>query len=175
MRFMSKLVPLYLFASLLLASCARTTPDSFESPLSSQAMHNQSPLLATPVGDSPKPDLIPTQDPKGPSIVGSIEMQGKPAGTFPATLFLGDPTKSEPVGAYVSLDIETAPRGYVLPDGDFVFPNVPPGTYAILVWTPAGAYVVPDPTARSTWLIEVSGSERFDTGYVLIPDPDIWE
>jgi hypothetical protein len=166
--------------SIVLMSCASATPtDTLESPvsLSPLAVQEESPV-ATPPPPAPTPsgDLpIPTQDPQMGSIEGSITMQGYPPGTFPATLYLGDPTGADPAGAYVSLDIETAARGYVRSDGTFVFPNVPPGTYAILAWTPVGAYIVPDPSEGSTWLIEISGNSRFDTGHILVPPSDVQE
>jgi hypothetical protein len=103
------------------------------------------------------------------SIEGAITMEGQPAGKLPATLYLGDPTGSNPMGAYVALDIETAIRGYVRSDGTFTFPNVPPGTYSIVVWTPAAAYIVPDPATGETWLIEMSADTHFDTGQITVP------
>jgi len=164
--------------SIVLVSCASATPtDTLESPvsLSPLAVQEESPV-ATPPPPAPTPsgDLpIPTQDPQMGSIEGSITMQGYPPGTFPATLYLGDPTGADPIGAYVSLDIKTAVRGYVGSDGTYVFPNVPPGTHAIAVWTPSGAYIVPDPATGSTWLIEVSGNSHFDTGHILVPPFDV--
>jgi len=103
------------------------------------------------------------------SIEGAITMQDQPVGELPATLYLGDPTGSNPMGAYVALDIETAIRGYVRSDGTFIFPNVPPGTYSIVVWTPAAAHIVPDPATGETWLIEISADTRFDTGQIIVP------
>lgn len=170
------LLVLFLLSAVLTSCTSPTTtatPDTIESPLSLSPLvvQEESPVV-TPLPPVPttSEDLpIPTQDPHMGSIGGSITMQGYPPGTFLATLYLGDPTGANPVGAYVSLDIETAVRGYVKSDGTFVFPNVPPGTYAILAWTPAGAYIVPDPSGESTWLIEVSESGRFDTGHILVP------
>jgi hypothetical protein len=96
-------------------------------------------------------------------------MQDHPLGTFPADLYLGDPTGSNPIGAFIALDIQSAPKGYIKADGTFIFPNVPPGTYAILVWTPVGAYTVPDPASGSTWLIELKGNAHFDSGQIMVP------
>jgi hypothetical protein len=170
------LLVLFLLSAVLTSCTSATTtatPDAIESPLSLSPLvvQEESPVVTppppapTPSGDLP----VPTQDPQMGSIEGSVTMQGYPPGTFLATLYLGDPTGANPVGAYISLDIETAVRGYVRPDGTFVFPNVPPGTYAILAWTPGGAYIVPDPSGEPTWLIEVSESSRFDTGHILVP------
>lgn len=166
---MYKYLVIYIMLVLALAGCKQATPLSTTSPLPLRETQFASPLDGTPVPEPVETVVVPTQDPKLGTITGSIVMQGQPAGVFPATLFLGDPTGSDPVGAYVSLDASTAPQGYVLPDGSFVFPNVPPGTYAILAWTPAGAYVVPDPSAGTTWLIEISGSESFDAGSIVVP------
>jgi hypothetical protein len=160
---------------IVLISCTSgtTTPTagSPESPLSPLAVRNESPVT-TPSPPTPTPAVelpIPTQDPQIASIEGAITMEGQPVGKLPANLYLGDPTGSNPVGAYVALDIETAIRGYVRSDGTFVFPNVPPGTYSIVVWTPAAAYIVPDPATGETWLIEIATDTRFDTGQITVP------
>lgn len=169
--------------SIVLTNCASPTPtvtsatptvttESFESPLSTPVVQAESPVATPPPDPTPTPPevlQIPTQDLQMASIEGSITMQGHPPGTFPATLYLGDPTGANPMGAYVSLDIETAARGYVKPDGTFIFPNVPPGTYAIVAWTPTGAYITPDPATGSTWLIEISGNSHFDAKHILVP------
>lgn len=147
------------------------TAGSPESPLSPLAVRDESPVT-TPSPPTPTPAVelpIPTQDPQMASIEGAITMQDQPVGKLPATLYLGDPTGSNPMGAYVALDIETAIRGYVRSDGTFIFPNVPPGTYSIVVWTPAAAHIVLDPATGETWLIEISADTRFDTGQIIVP------
>lgn len=167
--------------AILLAGCAGASVNPLESPVSPLVVQEKSPI-STPL-PSPVPSEIPqnedrpipTQDPQMGSIEGSIVMQGYPPGKLPATLYLGDPTGARPVGAYVALDIKTAVRGYVNPDGTFIFPNVPSGTYSILVWTPAAAYVVPDPETGSTWLIEISENNLFDAGHIVVPPLDVEE
>jgi hypothetical protein len=104
-------------------------------------------------------------------IEGTISVEGYPPGQFPAYLYLADPAGSQPMGAYVALNTDTAPKGYVKPDGSFIFPNVPEGTYAIAVWTPTGAYIVPDPSTGQTWIMEIKGTERFNTGHIEVPKP----
>jgi hypothetical protein len=159
----------------VLVSCASATTTvtvgSPESPLSPLAVREESPVATpSPPATTPAVELqVPTQDPQMASIEGSIAMEGYPAGGLPATLYLGDPTGANPMGAYVALDIETAIRGYVRSDGTFTFPNVPPGTYSVVVWTPAAAYIVPDPATGETWLIEISEDSRFDTGHIMVP------
>jgi len=96
-------------------------------------------------------------------------MDGHPAGVLPATLYLGDPTGSSTPGAYIALDIATAIRGYVAADGSFLFPNVPPGTYSIVVWTPVKAYIVPDEATGVARLVEVKDNARIDVGPVTVP------
>jgi hypothetical protein len=170
--------------SVVLAGCASatTTPTQhLESPVSPLVVQQESPVATPLPGPVPSEmpqteDLpIPTQDPQMGSIEGSIIMQGYPPGTFPATLYLGDPTGSRPAGAYVALDVKTAIRGHVKSDGTFVFPNVPPGTYSLLAWTPAAAYVVSNPEDGNTWLIEISGNSPFDTGQIVIPPLNVEE
>ena len=156
------------------------TPSSLESPLALPEEEPESPLpTPSPAAASlseefptPTPEEIPTQDPQLATVEGTIEMAGEPTGVFPATLYLGDPTGADPIGSFVSLDAENAPRGYVMADGAFVFPNVPPGTYSIVAWTPGGAYIVPDPSmSGQTWLVEISGNTSFEAGHILVPDP----
>ena len=158
------------------------TSISPESPLDLPAEEAESPLptpspaepaasqeLPTP---TPIPEIIPTPDSELATVLGTIEMVGQATGGFPATLYLGDPTGADPIGAFVSLDVETAPRGYVKPDGTFIFPNVPPGTYSIVAWTPGGAYIVLDPASPGqTRLIEISGNGSFEAGEIFVPTP----
>jgi hypothetical protein len=167
------------FAALVLlfalVSCGDGSPGSTESPLVVE--QGESPI-ATPLSATPVPtqDLpIPTQDPQAGSIEGSIVMEGHSPGMFPATLYLGDPTGANPIGAYVALDIATAMQGYVKPDGTFVFPNVPPGIYSIIAWTPTAAYIVPNPSTGETWLIEITGNSHFDAGHILVPAVSVQE
>ena len=177
------LIALFLL-SIVLTGCgsATTTPTQpFESPVSPLVVQQESPV-ATPVPDPGPSEMpqgedipIPSQDPQMGSIEGSIVMQGYPPGTFPATLYLGDPTGSRPAGAYIALDIKTAMKGHVKSDGTFVFPNVPPGTYSLLAWTPAAAYIVSDPKDGNTWLIEISENSSFDTGQIVIPPLNVEE
>ena len=131
------------------------------------AMNGSSPI-ATPAMLN-EPVVIPVQDPQLAMIEGSISMEGYPTGTLPATLYLGDPSGSNPLGAYVALDIKTAPRGYLQPDGAFVFPNVPARMYSLVLWTPNSAYIVPDPSTGNTWLIEIIDAERLDLGHIQVP------
>jgi hypothetical protein len=132
----------------------------------------ESPLATPNVFVSPLEDPqvpFPTQSPSMASIEGKIVMEGHAAGLFPASLYLGDPTGSQPPGAYIALNTDSAPEGYIKPDGSFVFPNVPTGIYAIVVWTPSSAYIVPHPLTGQTWLIQIEGAERFDAGTIQVP------
>lgn len=139
------------------------------SPLQPEISPIPTPTVSSVAAPAVEEEIIPTRDPSKGVIEGSIAMDGQPVGVLPATLFLGDPTGSEPLGAYVALDTQTAPRGYLRPDGTFVFPNVLPGLYTIVVWTPNGSYLVPDPSTGHTWLIEIKPGADFRTGHIRIP------
>jgi hypothetical protein len=166
---MKKILWAALSIMLLVASCKSTDNTNIKSPLATPIQLFS--VLQSPVATSvplATAVSIPTQDSRLATIEGTIAMEGYPVGMLPATLFLGDPTGSNPVGAYIALDINTAPRGYVKPDGNFVFPNVPKGTFCILVWTAVGSYIVPNPATGHTWLIEIKGNERFNTGHISV-------
>jgi hypothetical protein len=161
-----------LIGFLALSGCTTILPSL---PITDPQVHLSPVALGpSPVATPPAPvparrNEIPTPNPNLASITGSIAMEGQPQGAFPADLYLGDPTGSNPIGAFIALDTQSAPKGYIRADGTFIFPNVPPGMYVILVWTPVGAYAVPDPTTGSTWLIEIKGNAHFDSGQIMVP------
>jgi hypothetical protein len=139
------------------------------SPLAVDDSPLPTPTDATSASVSATAEVMPTVDATLGSIVGTISMDDRPVGILPATLYLGDPTGSNPIGAYVSLDITTAIQGYHSSDGSFIFPNVPPGTYSIVVWTPLKAHIVPDEETGVARLIEIKDNARTDVGHIAVP------
>jgi hypothetical protein len=157
----------------MLVSCNSGVPTNIAThPLGSPLISPVSTLASTivpTISDADPRELIPTQSPTAAQIEGTISMEGSAPGVFHASLLLGDPTGSSPVGAFVALDVENAPRGYVGPDGTFVFPNVSPGTYVIVAWTPLSAYTVPDQTSGNPRIIEIKGNEHLNVGHINVP------
>jgi hypothetical protein len=53
--------------------------------------------------------------------------------------------------------------------GAFVFKDVPPGKYALAIWTPVGDTIIQKPGSDEYLLVEVKAGEITDLGTVLVP------
>jgi len=87
------------------------------------------------------------------------------------TLILGEMTyPSDPNAAppLVGFSETTDPRGIQDQSGKFVFQDIKPGTYAVVVWTPASSTLVTDKEGN-TAVVEVTADKVVDMGDVYTP------
>jgi hypothetical protein len=69
-----------------------------------------------------------------------------------------------------SLNKETAPTTLVGGSGQFIFTDVPPGRYAIVVDLISTSVVLRDPASGDDLLVDVTGGEITDIGKLIYPD-----
>lgn len=103
---------------------------------------------------------------KGRLVVGGTHQP------YVATLYLGRaiPGSSPAAGTVIGLSEDSAPKAVQDPaTGAFVFTGVPPGTYALIIWNPAGNTVVTKPASSEYLLFQVAPGQVFDLGDVLVP------
>ena len=148
------------------AACAvrPTGPTPSASPL-------QSPLVAPTAGPMVFPTpILPTPLSKDTATVGGVilrEMDGRPLqGLTSGSLFLGKvyrDSNGRPVMA--GLDSGKAPKTVATDSGQFIFKQVPVGTYALMFDSPGGGTVaLKDPKTGDDLLIEIKGGEVINLG-----------
>ncbi|MGC9397915.1 MAG: hypothetical protein ACP5HM_02130 [Anaerolineae bacterium] len=168
---------LSLMLSVLLGSALMgcTPPSGFEeSPLSQPP-----PLLESPV-NSPEPtsteelvsnlaawDIDPA--PGRAVIRGHIEKTRNNIVLGEIFLAKAVPT-SNPDIDLLELDEQTAPKAEIDRDTlTFVFTNVEPGRYGLIVWEPMNSVLLNDPETGETLFIDIESGEVIDLGTVYFP------
>lgn len=72
--------------------------------------------------------------------------------------------------ALLELDEKNSPRASIDRNtGEFVFLNVTPGTYGLIVWEPQNSFPVADPDTRETLFVELPADEVVDVGSLEVP------
>lgn len=140
-----------------------TTPRAQDSTVGSEAT---SPV-ATPVPDLPGWDAEPSS--------GKATVRGYIRITQ-STVLLGElflaksvPT-SEPGINLLELDEATTPRALIERDsGQFIFTDIEPGEYGLIVWEPMNSFPVNDPDTQQTLFFEVKAGEIVDLGVLPVP------
>jgi hypothetical protein len=88
-------------------------------------------------------------------------------------VYLGEVLLANGTPAMASLDKQTAPKTLLGSDGRFVFINVPPGTYSLIVDMVIRTVIVLDPATGGDILIEVKEGETVDLGSLTLQDLSI--
>ena len=70
-----------------------------------------------------------------------------------------------------SLEPSSAPHAVVENNGRFVFKDVPPGRYSIVVWNPFNSFLVRDPKTGLELVIDVRPNQIYDLGILFEPLP----
>lgn len=133
-----------------------------------QAAPPNSPPSTTNNSTAPTPELpIPASNEAG-VVIGKLmnsrnQSEAKPMAEAP--IYLGTILKSE-TGAegLVQLVKESAPKAIVDAQGNFVFNNVPPGRYGLMLDTPRGAILLNKPVTGESMIAAVSAGQTFDFG-----------
>lgn len=147
-----------------------------------------SPSSAYPAGEAPdlgptvssEPITIPQPSSSSVGVVHGSLFQSTDGGQrVPVagySLYLGEILKtSEGVEGLVSLDPSTAPVAQVNGLGQFVFTDVPPGRYGLMLETgvKGGQLLLNDPTSGGDFIIEIVGGDTKDLGELAYPFPEI--
>ena len=86
-------------------------------------------------------------------------------------LFLAEAIQtSNPDIRMPALDTEHSPRAYFQREtGRFVFVDVPPGEYGLIVWEPFNSILVNDPNTGRTLFVSVESDQIIKLEYLEIP------
>jgi len=85
-------------------------------------------------------------------------------------VYLGEVLLANGTPALASLDKQTAPSTLIQPNGRFVFVNVPPGTYSLIVDMVIHTIILRDPATGGDILVDVKEGETIDLGTLTFPD-----
>ena len=125
----------------------------------------------TPTESAPTPVPMPSAD-KGAIVGRFIDFEtGEPPRTA-MPVFLGELLPLEPGDSFMITMLPTsAPQTEVNVQGDFVFSDVEPDTYAMIFWTPMNNWVISDPETEEAILVTVNAGEITDLGEVVVDLP----
>ncbi len=156
-----KLMISFLLGILLLVACK---PAPGVSPLNSPIQPTATPTVQS------KPSLPePTE---GMAVIGGVikvehteqPMQG-------VELYLANHIGSTPDTPMYSMDPSSAPHALTDDNGHFVFTDVKPGRYAIVVWNPFNSFLARDPETGLELIIEAAPNQTYDVGTLYEPMP----
>lgn len=147
-------------AMLILVSC---WPGTQVSPLNS-------PLQ--PTGWS-EPTLVPPPKPAPGTgvIIGVIKVEHTNQPMAGVELYLARHIGATPDTPMYSMEPGSAPRAIVGDNGQFMFKDVPPGRYAIVVWNPMNSFLARDPATGRELVIDVQPDQVYNVGTLFEPHP----
>ena len=117
---------------------------------------------------------VPTPASDKGVITGHLLINGEPVSTV--ILYLADVTKDDQgIERLAGFSRTSSPTAQVDLEGKFVFADVPPGRYGLVLDTIHSAYLLHQPGEEIEWLFEVIAGELLDLGnldYDSLPIPD---
>lgn len=145
---------------LILVSCQ---PDTQVSPLNS-------PLQ--PAGGSEPTSVPPPKPAPGTGIIiGVIKVEHTNLPMAGVELYLARHIGITPDTPMYSMEPDSAPHATVGDNGQFVFKDVPPGRYAIVVWNPLNSFLARDPATGRELVIDVQPDQVYNVGTLFEPHP----
>lgn len=154
----------------LFTGCTKTAPQPTQSPLISP-LDTSASQAASPVS-SPIPGLPGWND---TPLSGKSTIRGYIKITQP-TILLGElflakaVATSDPNISLLELDEKASPRAIINRDtNQFIFTDIEPGKYGLIVWEPMNSFPVNAPETQQTLFFEVKANEITDVGVISIP------
>ncbi len=145
----------------LLVACK---PGSQVSPLNS-------PLQPTPTPTEKISYALP-RPAQGKAVIGGVMMvENTETPMMSVELYLANHIGSTPDTPIYTLDPSSAPRAMTDNEGRFVFKDVPPGRYAIVVWNPFNSFLARNPQTGLEVIIDAQPDQVYDVGTLYEPLP----
>jgi hypothetical protein len=126
----------------------------------------------TPVQNDPVPFAIPTAASGLAVVTGRMVMMdplGKPYLTglyLGNTLYAAEEAESPPLVSFSELESPEAVQD--VETGQFVFTDIPPGEYALIIWTPVFSMIVIDPDTGHEMIFQVEADQLKDLGTISV-------
>lgn len=118
------------------------------------------------------PLAVPTPTSDSAVVTGRLVYAGAEDKPFLASLYLGPALQADQPGVapLISFSEQTDPLAVqAAGTGQFLFVNVPPGTYGMVLWNPASSRIVQENKTGETLLFTVEAGQLLDLGVVAIP------
>lgn len=121
--------------------------------------------------DLPDELVIPTPQAASGVITGQLLTPGPDGEPYLTTLFLADtiPPDQEGYPPMIGFSEEDSPLAEQDKLGNFLFADVPPGTYALAIWSPISSTIIQEPDSPDYLLVVVEAGETTDLGIIGIP------
>ena len=128
--------------------------------------------LGSPLASAPSLSYAKPSAGKG-AATGRLftRLNGQEVGYVGGDLFLGSflPGSKSDAPPIVSFSADTDPKAVVYQaDGQFAFTNIAPGTYTLVIWSPATSFVVENP-GKGAVTVVIEPDKVTELGSVLIP------
>jgi len=125
-------------------------------------------VLATPVVESlplssPSPGLAVVRGMIVDSQTQQVPLEG--------VVYLGNVASMDTGKPVIRLDRETAPFAIPAKSGEFVFQNVIPGEYGLVLYTPDFSFLVDDPQGEGSLIFTVVPDQVLDVGRIKVTMP----
>lgn len=160
-----KSITALLVAGAVLIGCSAVNPGGGTSGLNSPL---RSPLSPTAIVATPAPTV--TTDPTQATITGIIQVRTN-AGVVPlrrVNIYLGDVvTDGQGQKTGVTYDQVNSPRSVTDQEGRFIFRNVPPKEYGLILDLVQQAYMLRDPKKDGDFIFAVTAGETKDLGTLV--------
>lgn len=149
-----------------------SAPKSNEPTLDYNAMPYIPPNVeATSTATPSVPIVIPTPRPDLGIVVGKLLASDPGNPPYLSVLHLGNTIKADRADfpPMVSLSPDTDPKAVQDITGAFMFTDIKPGFYAVIVWNPYNSIVIQDEKKENYLVFEVKPGEITDLGTILFP------
>ena len=127
------------------------------------------PPTPTPVlGPTPVPTPVPTKGAITGQLIG--RESGEPEGGL--IVFLGEVSYLEPdLIPVITMRQQSSPNTMTDESGRFAFVDLEPGSYALILWTPANSVVVDQPETGEGLFVTVEAGSITDIGGITVNLP----
>ncbi|MBN1876810.1 MAG: DUF2012 domain-containing protein [Anaerolineae bacterium] len=160
-------LPILMVLVLVVSGCnGAPTPQVTLSPLSSGQSVS---MIPTPTLSTPFVLPLPSE---GLSVIGGVfvDLQTQRA-PLEGVLYLGEMLSLDTGLPVVSLDQKTAFYAIPAENGEFVFQDVPPGSYGLILVSPDYSFLIDDPKGEGSLLLIVEAGETLNLGRLEVLTP----
>ena len=125
----------------------------------------------TPTLPEPTPISVPTPSQGLGIVTGTLLTSDTDHQPYLTDLYLGStiPADKDGFPPMVSLSEATDPKAAQDKTGFFLFTNIKPGFYALIVWNPITSTVIQDEKKENYYVFEVKAGEVTDLGEIYFP------
>jgi hypothetical protein len=113
---------------------------------------------------------IPTPEDDSGIVTGKLLVEGSREAYLGANLVLGEVVDADQPGypPLVGYSEDSDPKAVLAKNGSFLFVNIPPGKYGIVMTNPLVTNLVEDPKSGETLIIKVEAGKITDLGELFV-------